>query len=226
MSTVKKEKEVWASPPSLNIPYLEVSNLGRVRVLEHDVVYLRKGKPQIVRRQARLLRCTFDTRGRYFLPGRNSYPKTSLVHRLVAECFVPNPNPEQYKFVFFKNGDVSDCRASNLAWGSKAHYDRRGVFASTHKIYTLRNKGLVVKEFWGCAELAKWLGITKQAVHVAMQQHKQIMGYDLEIREPTDKERKRMKSICNVQKAMSQEPSAEILYAEEEDMWKAKAVFS
>ena len=55
---------------------------------------------------------------------RNEYPTiylmvdgkqlTLMIHRLVAEYFVPNPN--NYTIVHHKNGNKLDCRAENLEW--------------------------------------------------------------------------------------------------------------
>lgn len=36
------------------------------------------------------------------------------VHRLVAEKFLPNPNG--YKHVLFKDGNVKNCNVDNLEW--------------------------------------------------------------------------------------------------------------
>lgn len=38
------------------------------------------------------------------------------IHRLVAENFVPNDNPEKWNKVIHKNGDLSDNFFNNLKW--------------------------------------------------------------------------------------------------------------
>lgn len=53
--------------------------------------------------------------GGYFTVYHNG--KNHLVHRLVAITYVPNPRPTKYKLVRHLNGDPSDNRAENLAWG-------------------------------------------------------------------------------------------------------------
>lgn len=39
-----------------------------------------------------------------------------MIHRLVAEAFLPNVDPERLTVVGFLNGDKSDVRAKNLRW--------------------------------------------------------------------------------------------------------------
>ena len=46
--------------------------------------------------------------------------KTIQVHRVVAEAFVENPDPEHLTIVKHKNGDVTDNRAENLEWAAHA----------------------------------------------------------------------------------------------------------
>ena len=55
----------------------------------------------------------------------NNEDHTKLVHRLVAEAFIPNP--EEYFFVTFKNkGEFDNCSVDNLQWSSRAHNNFRG----------------------------------------------------------------------------------------------------
>ena len=46
--------------------------------------------------------------------------KYITLHRLVAEQFVNNPEPDRLKEVAFLDGDTFNCKASNLIWISKA----------------------------------------------------------------------------------------------------------
>lgn len=47
--------------------------------------------------------------------------------RTVAELFIENPNPKEYKFVDYKDGNRDNCRADNLMWVK-------------HKVFTQKEK--------------------------------------------------------------------------------------
>lgn len=104
-------QEIWKNVPDFEDSY-EVSNLGRVRTKPHYVRVCGGGK-RLVQPRIRKLGC--GTNG-YLQIGccRESKTKLFLLHRLVAQVFIPNPNnlPE----VNHKDEDITNCRADNLEW--------------------------------------------------------------------------------------------------------------
>ena len=56
-----------------------------------------------------------------------------LIHRLVAEAFVPNPHG--LPTVNHENGIKTDCKASNLKWSSKSRQQRHALKLGLRKRY-------------------------------------------------------------------------------------------
>lgn len=185
MTTAKENhlKEIWKSPPSLKCPRVEVSNLGRMRTLDYERHFTRLGEKRVNRIKGKILSPAKDTRGRYIIGGgivRKAWlGKCFMLHRLVAECFVHNPNQEGFKLVFFKNGNIADCRASNLEWGDRKDWGRvnRGRHVSC-KIKVLCN-GVEIGEYYGSGETARALGVTRQSVCQAMSRGILCKGFQL-----------------------------------------------
>lgn len=88
--------EIW-KPIRFYMGAYEVSNYGRVRSLQ-------SGKPRIMAQ-------TSGTWG-YLVVNLNGTPK--LVHRLIADTFIPNPQGK--KEVNHVNGDKFDNIPENLEW--------------------------------------------------------------------------------------------------------------
>lgn len=180
-SKLKSEKEIWKSPPSLNKRWVEVSNLGRVRTLDHEIEFVRLGKKQTRFSSGRIRQGLFrDSRGRAQVPITSSDGLAQpFLHRLVAECFVPNPHPDEYDMVFFKDGDATNCRASNLEWGNRKDRNMmaRGNLA-VYKISVISN-GKKIGEYIGCGEVARALGCSKQAVHSSLMRGFLCKGFQL-----------------------------------------------
>lgn len=109
--------EHWLPIAGLEGRY-EVSDLGRVRSLDQHLVGSR-GKPYV--RHGRVLRPAVGTSGYPFvsLPDdttRSGY-RVRNIHVLVAETFLGSR--EEGMEVRHLDGNRTDCRLSNLAWGTR-----------------------------------------------------------------------------------------------------------
>lgn len=108
---------MWRPVKGFEERYL-VSNLGRVyKVLRTSVKNAAHRRRGI--RETRLgdfyLKPSFTSRGYYRVNLHfRGMQTTKLVHRLVAEAFVPNPSG--FPKVTHCNGNRADNRASNLQW--------------------------------------------------------------------------------------------------------------
>lgn len=112
---MEEEVEIWKDVIGYEGMY-EISNLGRVKSLERTVTLGANGHKMT--HPTKILK-TFLMRDDY--PAlkicKNGKYKTCILHRLVAQHFIPNPNnlPE----VNHLKGVKTDCRASQLEWSSK-----------------------------------------------------------------------------------------------------------
>lgn len=103
---IELENEEWRPVVGYE-GFYEVSSLGRVRSIGNKSDGT--AKKEIYRKPQGTLYLTVDL-------WRNNKPDNKLLHRLVAEAFLPNPDnlPE----VNHKDLDTSNCRLSNLEWVS------------------------------------------------------------------------------------------------------------
>lgn len=121
-------QEVWKPIVGFEGEY-EVSNLGRVRTVEH-VVVRRNGIPQSIPARIRKtyahpktghLAVRLRSRDRVFRSG---------VHQLVLEAFV-GPRPEGHEGCHH-DGDPTNNRLDNLHWGTKSENNLDRVRHGTH----------------------------------------------------------------------------------------------
>lgn len=129
-------QEIWKPiERGFAAPY-EVSNLGRVRSLDYmesrryrksgtrTVNYFKKGRVlKFFVQKGGYLVCTFGDK-------INGGGKKILVHRIVAEAFIPNP--ENKPEVDHINGDVEDNRVENLRWVTRSE-NLKNIFISRER---------------------------------------------------------------------------------------------
>lgn len=108
--------EIWKAIPTYEGMY-EVSNYGRVRSLDRDVVCFGKVKGAYTsRKKGRLLRPGPSNFGHLSVVlGRRN---TRMVHELVLTAFV-GPRPAHCECRHL-NGDPADNRLENLRWGTRS----------------------------------------------------------------------------------------------------------
>ena len=119
--------------------YYEVSNLGRVRSLDGKkwngkVWCIKKG------RILKLSRCTNDYL--FVILSINNKKKQVLIHRLVAEAFIPNP--ENLPQVNHINENKTDNRVENLEWVTcKQNLEYSGNIEKMIKASKLKSRPVV-----------------------------------------------------------------------------------
>lgn len=109
------EKEIWKVYPDYD--FIEVSNLGRVKTKDRIVTDRRGRKYHI---KGRVLKQQRTRDGYVFVEFRaNGKAVRPRVNRLVAICFIPNPDnlPE----VNHIDNDPTNNRSDNLEWCSRQY---------------------------------------------------------------------------------------------------------
>ena len=119
--------------------YYQVSSHGQVRSL--DRIIMTGGFPRKIK--GKILAQTTDREGyKHLRLRKNGREKSFFVHRLVAEAFVLNFNPEEDVQVNHKDEDKANNHYSNLEWctaeynlnyGTRLQKLRKPVIAFNHK---------------------------------------------------------------------------------------------
>lgn len=163
------ELEIWKTYPKFN--FIEGSNLGRARTLDR-VVSTKRG-PRVVK--GRILAQHSNGTGYLQVGPRINGRKINIyVHRLVAECFLPNP--ENLPEINHKDNNPLNNNTSNLEWCSRKFNMRyREKYGTPAKesvpklpVYAVELKTQKVLWFESQREAERSLGVAQQSISAVL----------------------------------------------------------
>jgi len=162
--------EIWKDIEGY--PNYQVSNMGRVKSLN----YLRTGKEKILKS------CNNNKGYIYVNLYKEGKQKHYLIHRLVAQAFIPNPDnlPE----VNHKNENPTDNRVENLEWCTSQYNNNFGThnerMAKTLSIPILQftKEGEFIKKWDGAIQVERELGFNQGSISKCLKgKYKSAYGF-------------------------------------------------
>lgn len=142
--------ETWKDVAGYEGQY-QVSNFGRVRSLKYGKVHLLKP----------------GTNGcGYFQVGfrRDGNRKLFLVHRLVAEAFIPNPS--NFPFINHKDENPANNAVNNLEWCTAKYNNNYGTCKAKRSkaILQFNKSGNLVSEWPSASEAERQTGFARSSI--------------------------------------------------------------
>lgn len=124
-------KEIWKDVKDYERRY-QVSNFGRVKSLPRIAkrVYKRTGRRYDLKVEGRILKQFMSNRGYYYVVLSDKRGKVFLVHRLVAEAFISNP--EKKSTVNHIDGNRGNNAVGNLEWATYGEQEEHKIFRLRH----------------------------------------------------------------------------------------------
>lgn len=169
--------EMWKAVNGYDGLY-EISSHGRIRRPEH---YGPNGHNGMNKYKEKLLK-PFKTSTGYWQIGlcKDGRRNNKLIHRLVAEAFIPNPY--NYPEVNHIDEDKSNNRVENLQWSSvrhnRSHGSRLQRMVNSRKSYIeIYKDNDLIAIFPSQAKAAELIGTNGSAVSNAIKNGTQLKGF-------------------------------------------------
>lgn len=156
------KNEVWADIEGYGDRY-RISSLGRI--LSYCGITDRMLKPRL------------NNYGKLtiMLTRKDKKPKVELIGILVAKAFVPNPN--NYRYVDYIDGDMTNCRADNLVWVKLTGSQIKQYKSQSKPINQYTPDGTLVKSYQSAKEVAELLDVPKSTITSACYYRTKLQGY-------------------------------------------------
>lgn len=168
--------EVWKTYPK--IEWLQGSNLGNARTLDHYVKDKRWGKRLI---KGHVLKQYRTPNGYMYVTLKVNGKLVNLkVHRIIASCFLPNP--DNLPQVNHKNCVRTDNLVENLEWCSRGYnieYREKYGAACNSPVIAINLNTYEASRFPSQMEAARQLGAKQSAINGVLKgrRYKSTHGY-------------------------------------------------
>lgn len=157
-----KDIEIWEDIKGYEGLY-QISNLGQVKSLEKYVPYKHTSNA-LQKKPCRILKGEISKCGYIRVVLQNCKRERCLVHRLVANAFISNP--ENKKTVNHKDGNKQNNSARNLEWATQSENLIHAVKTGLKPSYPLRHPfarpliNISTGEIKSTSEVSKETGIS------------------------------------------------------------------
>lgn len=178
---MKNEKWIDARINGLSAELYEVSDQGNVRVKEHTITFMRKGKLSVRLCKAHSIKPHDNGLGYQQVNlSINGQYKAILVHRLVLDSFNPDYDGELTDIDHI-NSDRTDNRLINLR--RLSHHEN---LVQEHRMKLIRKPVRIISSdervqwlFNSVSEAADWLGLAPSHLSTALNHSHKIKGYSV-----------------------------------------------
>lgn len=151
-------EEIWKDIVGYEGLY-QISNLGRIKSLSRFCKYS-SGKTRKV--NERIMKFDISKLGYFRVHlSKNGIDKKILVHRLVAQAFIPNP--KNYPIINHKDENPSNNKVNNLEWCNVEYNNTYGnkIKKLYKEIIQLNKNGEIIKCYPNTVQASKETGIVR-----------------------------------------------------------------